>query len=1350
MLSYGQQVEYVDPSKGLNAGFVYDVCQSQKGFLYIGLNTGLDRYDGNSIKHYIHDPKDSTSISPLAIYKIHEDERGYIWIATESGQLDVFNPRTENFHHLGQFGKQTSKYDKPIRSLISDTNGDIWLGLEPAKLLKLDLSDDFSLKEAPVTISIDQFQRHQFPIAPHPSTHLKKNEAIAPSFTHLDHSGMLWIKMNDGRLFRTTVDQPKLELMYQGNGTVSSMDDAPELHENVYQEIWYKDKAKWLCFKADTVLVFTGHLSLAEYHFVGFDESNHFLLLSAEELPLKTSLYKASKEALLADNAYLMPILQTDTHIPNNFFIDVSGTYWLSGSKGLVKFSPQQQLFDSYLTGRSLYGLETDKAEHFIFIYDQKVWYWEIESDTLLPFYQLYPRLNFDMFTLKILPNGGVWGIRSLEENGQYETDYFQYDKALDQLHFYPITGEFSKRLSFLRKMIVDEDRIWMFDEKLYYHDLKTFHTPVFWNEQIQQRLGNAIRFENAYMDSRGDIWLATTKGAIRVNPNDTADFNIYQNHPHHPASLSVDFIKSFQEDPFEPNRYIWIGTSGGGLNRLDRQTGACIHYTTANSDLPNDVVYQIQPDSLGRLWLSTNMGLSCFDSKQRIFRNYTKYDGLQEMEFNTRSSLKLSSGRLAFGGINGLTIFDPMSSKFQANTFESKALITKITINNEAIKLPQAPEFTTHLDLKHHQNTIGLQFAALDFSDPARNHFRYQLSHQNRFYQTSHTDWINLKNESKIQFTNLSPGYYNFTLQVSNADGIWNEKTSHLEILIHPIWWQSNWAFLVYFLLIYLSGWNFYRFQLNRAALKQALIAKEEEAAKLMELDQLKTNLFDNIAHELRTPLTLILEPLQQAIEQREVLTHLQLASRNAQKLMTLVNQLLDISKLKANSMQLDLRKGDVILFIRSIKEAFDPLAQQKNITLELQTEAKPPAFYFDKDQLEKILNNLLSNALKFTKEGHVQIKISIEKQNALVLEVQDTGIGIQEKESNQIFNRFYQIDRKDDPQQGGTGIGLALVKELVQLMEGEIHVESEVGLGTTFRLYLPMNLVPNHMDSDYTGISILPQMEGELQGLKNVMPAPQQKEHILLIEDDTDLRLFLNNILSPHYQILEAKDGAEGILAAQIYIPDLIVTDVVMPNKTGFEVVDALKTDLKTSHIPIIMLTAKSGMPNKLQGLRSGAEEYLNKPFHTEELLTRIHNLINIRKQWREKFAATNFATASLPIENTLSPLDQEFLTAVRKFIHNNLEEMDLSVEQVAKALFFSRSQLFRKLKALTNQTPSEFIRNYRLDHAYEQLKQRQISVSTIAFAVGMSEKYFSKKFKERFNCSPSEVKKTTTTKD
>lgn len=608
------------------------------------------------------------------------------------------------------------------------------------------------------------------------------------------------------------------------------------------------------------------------------------------------------------------------------------------------------------------------------------------------------------------------------------------------------------------------------------------------------------------------------------------------------------------------------------------------------------------------------------------------------------------------------------------------------------------------------------------------------------------------------IVFSNLNPGKYILHVRAANGDGLWGEKSTSMKLIITPPWWKTWWALLIFTALLFISLFFIRKYELSRVWLKNRLKVEHIESEKLRELDYSKSRFFANISHEFRTPLTLIIGPVEDLLQKKEIKkfkTDLSYIQRNAKRLLQLINQLLDLSKLDARNYTIKTSREDIIPFVKQIVHSFSSMAHLKNI--ELETEIDPRLknklrdeevnFYFDDDIIEKVLSNLLSNSFKFTNDGGnitVVLSLSETEKDFLELKVEDDGAGIAADKLPHVFERFYQADDARVSPFDGSGIGLSLVKELVQLHGGKIWAMSRPGEMTVFTCLLPLN---KNIGSDSEAKKTTPSYNAPVyvadeDAEENESVDDNAKPIVLLVEDQPDVRRYIHDRLTDEYHVIEAKDGAEGFDMAKEKIPDLVISDVMMPKMDGFELCKALKTNDFTSHIPVILLTARAADADKLSGLENGADAYLIKPFNSKELLLRVRNLIEVRNKLRKKFSGKLLVK---PSEITVTSQDSQFMQRLLETVEKHITDEKFSVEALGHEFGMSTSQINRKLKAIINQSAGAFIRSVRMERAMELLKLDKASIAEVAFETGFTEAaYFSRVFKSYFGYPPSEVKK------
>jgi len=667
---------------------------------------------------------------------------------------------------------------------------------------------------------------------------------------------------------------------------------------------------------------------------------------------------------------------------------------------------------------------------------------------------------------------------------------------------------------------------------------------------------------------------------------------------------------------------------------------------------------------------------------------------------------------------------------------------ITALRINNRDITwtddsgiLEQSIEFTDAIIIPFSSNNITLEFAALHFTAPHKNRFWYYL-------EGAETEWEHESSDHVASYLNLAPGTYIFRVKGANSEGVWSRHPATLKITVLPPWYRSWPAWIMYVLLVGGGAYTFYRYQL-RTKLEHA------ENQRLKELDNFKSRFFTNITHEFRTPLTVILgmtEQVKKYFSTRSEQDHdrsVEMIRRSGQNLLNLINQILDLAKLESGKLQLHLGKTDMVATVKYIVEAFQSFAASRLVQLHFLAETEQLEMDIDREKVQMILSNLLSNAIKFTPEnGHIYIhidQISTNGQLCCQIKVRDTGIGIPEDKIEQVFDRFYQVDNSATRPAEGTGIGLTLTRELVLLMGGRITVNSKIAAGTTFTVTLPVTTKSPAAESQAPVVSV--PLPVSLQPIVTPAPENQDKPLLLIVEDNDDVREYLIGCTAGYYQIATAANGQTGIETALEIIPDLIVSDVMMPEKDGFQLCETLKNDERTSHIPLVLLTAKADVASRIEGLSRGADDYIAKPFDRTEFIIRLHNLVENRRRLQARYGHLPLPPVS---EDPDLQLEDAFLQKFREVLEKHIADAAFEMPHLERALGMSRSQIFRKVKALTGQSPTLFIRSIRLHKAKELLLTTDLAISEIAYGVGFTTpSYFSTAFLEEFGKNPSDFR-------
>lgn len=851
--------------------------------------------------------------------------------------------------------------------------------------------------------------------------------------------------------------------------------------------------------------------------------------------------------------------------------------------------------------------------------------------------------------------------------------------------------------------------------------------------------------------DPFGKIWIATTRGLVIADIGDldkkSGTFKIYTKIPGDPSSLGNNEVQFIFRDS---RNAMWIGTFGGGVDKLIsdvRSDARKFRAYTRHHGLPNDIILSITEDRLGYLWIATGKGLARFDPHSEVFQNYDAYDGLGQNQFSEAAAFRSSSGDLYFGCIAGYISFDP--SRTLNRPIRANMALTNIQLYNtdiipgaEGSPLSTSLNNTTHLELRYDQDFISIDYAVLDYRAAHKINYAYTL----RGYDKG---WHHVGNQRKATYTNLPPGNYEFVVRSLNKEmfSLLPEKSVRITILPPP--WRTPWAYMAYFILAILILEATRRIVLAMLRLRNKVTIEQK-------MTELKLQFFTNISHELRTPLTLIVSPLAE-ISRNEPLSdrgkqYVDTIRRNADRMVRFINQLLDFRKAQSGKMRLNVSEVDVLSLLREVTGYFDGLAREKKIDLVLHSDVSELPAWLDPEKVDIVVYNLLSNAFKFSPEGsRISVEVTVQHaEGRFQIIIADQGPGVSEDKLHEIFDLYYEGDQSADNLKG-TGIGLALSAELIHAHGGEIFAQNNPDGGMVFTLRL--RLGREHLDdldvnfAEGTTPEVLPQhSSAEINPITTPAPAEQpdqcSRHQVLLVEDNPELRTFIAGQLSAFYRVIEAGDGAEGLEIAQRSSPDLILSDVMMPGIDGIQMLDQLKNNPATSHIPVILLTAKSSLEAQIEGLRYGADFYVTKPFDIRYLMTLIENFLKRRASLVESLYTDEKRVVTLqPDEILITSRDEEFIKQVIKIIETSMEDSDFNIDTVAGSVGLGRTTFYKKMKSLTGLAPVEFVREMRLKRSKQLLDSGEYTISEVAYMTGFkSSGYFSTCFKEKYQLSPS----------
>ena len=910
-----------------------------------------------------------------------------------------------------------------------------------------------------------------------------------------------------------------------------------------------------------------------------------------------------------------------------------------------------------------------------------------------------------------------------------------------------------------------------------------------------KEGVGNTLASNNVWAlveDDKGRIWIASLGGGLQCLEPVSGTFETYT------SSNSALLENNVTSLCWVDNNTLFFGTANQGVGMMDMRTREIkkIQGQSGNVKLSNDAVNHVYKDSRGLVWIATREGLNVYDTRRHVFldlssvaeakgnfiaaitedqernmwvstsrkvirvtvasdgkgsylfdsRAYNSEDGLQNCDFNQRSIKTLHNGIIAIGGLYGVNVFAPDHIRY--NKMLPNVMFTGLSLFDEAVKVGQSYggrvliekelNDVENVEFDYKQNIFSVSFASDNYNLPEKTQYMYKLEGFNN-------DWLTLPlGVHNVTFTNLAPGKYVLRVKAINSDGYVGIKEATLGIVVNPPFWMSWWAYLLYavglVIVLFLARYRMLKREREKFHLQQI----ENEVAKNEEINNMKFRFFTNVSHELRTPLTLIISPLEGMLKETTdelQSTRLQLMYRNAQRLLHLVNQLLDFRKGEMSTHQLSLSEGDIISYVHSVCNSFLLMADKKHIQFSFFSGIDTFSMAFDADKVGKIVMNLLSNAFKFTPEGG-RVTVMIEHvagtPDILEIKIADTGIGISDVDKEHIFDRFYQADHKGVEETTGNGIGLSLVRDFVTLHEGEVKVFDNIGMGSVFVIQFPVKHVETQVQlPEETG---MPAGDEEDKEMKEEAREEMERKNfplLLIVDDNEDFRIFMRYSLELQYRVKLAVNGKEAWEMMQEELPDLVISDVMMPQMDGNELCRLIKQDKRTAHIPVILLTARQNTEAKLEGLQTGADDYVTKPFNMTILVLRIRKLIELSRYHR----VTQGMIDPAPSEIVITSLDEKLIEKAIKYVEDNMSRTELSVEELSRELGMSRVHLYKKLLQITGKTPIEFIRVIRLKRAAQLLRESQLHVSEVAFEVGFNNpKYFSRYFKDEFGVLPS----------
>ncbi|WDE11947.1 hybrid sensor histidine kinase/response regulator transcription factor [Thalassomonas haliotis] len=1353
--------------------------------MWFATHEGLSRFDGKNFVTFQHQTGNRNSLSNNNIRALTGTEKGQLWIGTYGGGLNLLDQKTNQFSHF-TFDKNDpdSLSDNRVNALFIDSQQRLWIGTSNAGLnLLIETEQGIKFKryraadhpglltDSIWSIAEDSSGRIWLGtdggglsiLTPQSDTFVNLSNNAGDPYSlssnsvktiFKDHLGIMWVGTHEGGLnrynsqsnnfshYRFTPGDKHLEKSTSENISLSNY-NIKVIHEDQQQQLWVGTDAGLNIFSPDRQVVKTIKST-----------RNKAGSLSHDRI---TAIYQDEQAILWIGTIAGLDKLKNDQLKFNH--IKLSKNH-LDDEKVITRFAEQADgsvMIATHGAGLSVYNKD---------------------SNSTTPFLQNEQLSDPRIISLLVDHQDNIWiGTRSAGLN--------VYNKQSGKMSYYFRQAENPNSLladNIYDLFEDDEHNIWISSYKgglsRLSPDRKTFkHYRI--NPGDNSGLCSD-RILDIYQDGQGLLWLASESGLMKLNQK-TDEIDCFQHDKNIKNSLSSNTITAIFENS---QGDFLLGTLGGGINIWQQQhrLNNINHFSTitVSDGLLSNSILGIQQDEENNLWLSSKKGLSKLKPDNLIFEHFTPNDGLQSYDFFFSSTLKTSYGKLIFGGKNGFNIFTPEA--ISTNNKTAKVVLTNILKLHQPLASFKPYQQMRSVDFNYKDHLVTFDFIGLNYSSQKSIRYKYKLVGFDE-------EWVESGSHHRATYTNIPPGQYIFKVKSANGNGAWSPAYINLAVNVKAAPWKTWWAYGLYVLLsiALLSTLVFLSYQ-------KKLAEKEKQAA--LSLASAKEKFFANITHEFRTPLTLMLAPgtaIEQQTGEQHTKENIALINRNAQRLLTMVEQILALARLQSEHEE-SRHLQNVTQVVEFLINSFQPYFQQQQIELVVANNIpKSLHLVMVPDALAKVLTNLLSNALKFSATGGV-VTLSIHSDNvtSVIFEVTDFGCGIAETDLTAIFDRFTRIE-DNERTVPGVGIGLALVKEIIDSHSGKIQVKSQPGAGSTFTVELPLAKQATDAEENLKQLSAAPLTTDSLLlknnitsnikklqlDLKSKTPftgladkaRDDKKTSILIIEDNLEMQSYLVSILQDSYQCHTANDGQQGVFKAQHLIPDLIISDLKMPNKDGFQVINHLKSHLTTSHIPIILLTANGNSENRNKAWQANADEYLTKPFDSTALLLRIENLLTIRKQLQVCFkqkqkthqltelqqhgsdTATNECSnlngSDTPItdENKSNWLasEQLFIDRYQKIITENIADPRLKVITIAQALNMTERQLTRKLKVLLNVTPADHLRNYRLNQAMTLLKQGK-SVTEITSATGFSSNSnFGRGFKAKFGVSPTHYLKT-----
>jgi signal transduction histidine kinase/ligand-binding sensor domain-containing protein/DNA-binding response OmpR family regulator len=1304
----------IDSGDGLSKNTISSIIQDTDNFIWIGTSNGLNRFDGIEFKVFKHNPSDASSIPSNEIKCVFQSKFGDIWIGTQSGGVFKYLPSKDKFKEFSFFLSQKSKTGS-INAVVEHKNGDIWM-----------VSDDAIMQH-----SKDKFLIYEPNYVKQIRTLVEKSATelwvVCNKAIYLFDTEKKQIIKDQKISFEDNTEIRFINKTSEGKWLIGTSTGAYLYTQNKLAKITSLQNIRVNCMATDlkgnswlgtNAGLFQFNKNFSSFNHFTYDPTN-FNSISSNDIT--TLLINRTGILFVGTNFSGLNICNTNKNNFQKFTLqsDKFQTSTLNNIKAIA-----QDENGGFMIGSADLGLYFAKNLNSTSQSNFKIIIPNLHVLTV------YKSTDHHYWVGSIDPNRGIIKIN---KEGKL---IYNYSNFINQKYKLSTTRGYCFLQTGPREMWVGTNGDGLFrillDELSVPLSVDRISTKGDAKKTLSSDQILCLQMVN------NKLWIGTKNGLNILDVKTRYVKKIFHQ-PNNNQSIASDKINNIFKDS---SHKLWVGTAGGGLNLFikDSLGKALFKRYTETEGLSNNIVLGISEDHHKNLWISTSYGLNRLSMATGKFNNYYFDDGLSSSEFRHNAVYKDQKGLMYFGTIKGITILDP--SNIKEDLFPPSVKIIDFTLFNKKVKIDEPINgrvvFTKDLRnnssiiLSYKENIFGFRFSALHFASPKFNKYKYRLAGFNE-------DWIDTDvNERGATYTNLPAGDYTFQVKASNQYNIWSKPIS-VNVRILPAPWVTWWAKLIYLSIFFSLVLLAYKIFQTRQSYKTQLAFEKNQQEIIKQVNKSKLNFFTNISHEFRTPLTLILSPLAKIINEEEKTSSYynihHVIYRNAERLYHLIEQLMDFRELEDGIMKFNPQHADIVMCIANTVKSFENYAQQQKIQLIFTSLEKEIKMDFDKQKVENMIYNLLSNAFNFTPEnGYIEVIVS-SNLNEVNIEVFDNGKIITAKEQDKVFEKYYTVPGDKPITKKGIGIGLALTKELVELHDGYIALTSEEGIGTSFKITMPLHQTGDYRfnpNSEFLDISSI-----DLEKTPEIAPyTTTEKPVVVVIEDFIDLREFIRESLSKNYVVYTADNGKDGLQLVEDVLPDLVVSDIVMPQLDGLSVCYRIKSNALTAHIPVLLLTDRTSVEDTINGVKTGADDYVPKPFNMDLLIAKCQNLILIRRKLSEIFRAQ----MSEPTSEIEAISYNEFTAKAIKLIEDNLSDTELGIDFLTDNLHMSRAQLYRKFKALSNQTVKEFIRLVRLKNAAILILENKLNISEICYETGFSShSYFSKCFKETYGVTP-----------